>query len=202
MHAKCWSILSSTHERSPVHVFMVLVSAPKDNWLFHQAVPWTSDWGTTSMKGLRAVKRWQRLLARPLKLWMKGEGWRKMKKVHVDLDKMRWDVVRWLVVPPMSSSHRGGVSTSKTTWSSCFAYACVATAPPKGRIWIVKGTAAIHLGNWGLKSNLPLPWTWEHMGTFYSNSLVGICFIGVKSNNPSQTWMFRSIWRIAHRFLM
>ena len=151
----------------------MLVSAPKHNRLFHQAVPWTSDWGTTSMKGLRAVKRWQRLLARPLKLWMKGEGWRKMKKVHVDLDKMRWNVVRWLVVPPMSSSHRGGVSTSKTTWSSCFAYACVATAPPKGRIWIVKGTAAIHLGNWGLKFEPCPKWTpicpclergniWEH----------------------------------------
>ena len=105
-------------------------------------------------------------------------GWRvkdeeRMKKVHVDLDKMRWDVVRWLVVPPMSSSHQGGVSTSKTTWSSCFAYACVATAPPKGRIWIVKGTAAIHLGNWGLKFEPCPKWTptcpclergniWEH----------------------------------------
>ena len=112
VHAKCWSILLSTHELSPVLVFMVLNPTPQTQPAVPPAVPWTSAGGTTSMKGLRAVgntscTRCRETMAKVIgapALEAMDEGWR-MKKDEESAacwsrwHKMRWDVVRWLVVP-------------------------------------------------------------------------------------------------------
>ncbi len=112
VHAKCWSILLSTHELSPVLVFMVLNPTPQTQPAVPPAVPWTSAGGTTSMKGLRAVgntscTRCRETMAKVIgapALEAMDEGWR-MKKDEESAacwsrwHKMSWDVVRWLVVP-------------------------------------------------------------------------------------------------------